>query len=226
MANKKHAKQTARKKTPAKSSAPSRREKGPARAKPAATKKAAKPAAPPRKQTPPGRQPAKPAKSPLAKLRDGAVDSRKPAADSRKPAEPKPGKAARPVSKRIKTSELNRIRLFLSQKKVALTNHLQTELSELEKPEKRHRTDLEEIASDTHDTDSLCEIMDIEATQISQIDLALAKIDNGTYGVCEDCSGEIPLVRLQALPFATQCIDCRRKAEIQGQISASDTRLA
>jgi DnaK suppressor protein len=115
---------------------------------------------------------------------------------------------------------------MLAVKKQALSNHIQSELSELEKPEKRHRADLEEIASDTHDTDSLCEIMDIEVSQIDQIDQALSKIDNGTYGVCEDCGGEIPLPRLEALPFATQCIVCKRKAEITGQISTSDTASA
>ena len=53
----------------------------------------------------------------------------------------------------------------------------------------------------------------MEASQLGQIDLALKKIENGTYGICEDCGEEIPLVRLEALPFATQCIDCKRKAE-------------
>jgi RNA polymerase-binding protein DksA len=150
---------------------------------------------------------------PLARVK---APSQKTAPASAIKAPPKPSKPAR----RIPNSELNKIRSFLSQKKIALTNHLQSELSELEKPEKRHRTDLEEIASDTHDTDSLCEIMDIEASQIGQIDMALTKIDNGTYGICEDCGGEIPLIRLEALPFATQCIDCKRKAEIEGRISA------
>jgi len=133
---------------------------------------------------------------------------------------------AKPTNKRISSADLSRIRSVLSQKRLAISNHLQNELTELEKPEKRHRADLEEIASDTHDTDSLCEIMDIEATQIDQIEMALAKIDNGTYGVCEDCGKEIPLPRLEALPFATQCIDCKRRAEIQGQIAASDSSSA
>jgi len=150
---------------------------------------------------------------PLAKVKAGARETA-PAAAAKAPQ--KPAKPAR----RIPSGELNKIRTLLSQKKIALTNHLQSELSELEKPEKRHRTDLEEIASDTHDTDSLCEIMDIEASQIGQIDMALTKIDNGTYGICEDCGGEIPLIRLEALPFATQCIECKRKAEIEGRISA------
>jgi RNA polymerase-binding protein DksA len=208
MAKKKHGKPAAGKKARSRSSAPPRRDKAPAREKAA-----------PASRSRGARAPAKP---PLAKVRE-ATPGGKVEAGARQ--EPRKGKAVRTASRRIKAADLNRIRQFLAQKKIALTNHLQTELSELEKPEKRHRTDLEEIASDTHDTDSLCEIMDIEAHQIGQIDMALAKIDNGTYGVCEDCGGEIPLVRLQALPFATQCIECKRRAEIQGQISASDTRL-
>ena len=123
-------------------------------------------------------------------------------------------------TRKLPSQDLRRIRAALSEKKQAISNHLQSELRELEKPEKRHRADLEEMASDTHDTDSLCVIMDLEANQIDQINLALAKLDNGTYGVCEDCGQEIPLPRLEALPFATQCIACKRKAEIQGQIAA------
>jgi len=130
-------------------------------------------------------------------------------------------KPLKPTTRKIPHAELQRIRDLLAKKRLALTNHLETELTELEKPEKRHRTDLEEIASDTHDTDSLCEIMGMESNQIGQIEMALSKIDNGTYGVCEDCGGEIPIARLEALPFATQCIECKRKAEIEGQISSA-----
>jgi DnaK suppressor protein len=123
-------------------------------------------------------------------------------------------------ARKLSSRYLEQIRQLLQDKKKALTDHLQTELSELERPEKRHRSDLEEMASDTHDTDSLCQIMDIEATQITQIDLALRKIDNGTYGVCEDCGDEISLARLEALPFASQCIACKRKSELAAQFSS------
>lgn len=110
---------------------------------------------------------------------------------------------------------------MLDQKRRALTRHIQVELTELERPEKKHRADLEEIASDTHETDSLCEIMGIESTQIDQIEKALRQIQDGTYGVCEDCGGEIPLARLEALPFATQCVECKRRAEFAGRLSAA-----
>lgn len=44
---------------------------------------------------------------------------------------------------------------------------------------------------------------------IADIDRALAKIDAGTYGTCEQCGAEIPHARLQALPHATLCVGCK-----------------
>ena len=40
-----------------------------------------------------------------------------------------------------------------------------------------------------------------------------AKFDAGTYGTCETCGRPISEERLEAIPYATQCIDCRRRGE-------------
>ena len=45
---------------------------------------------------------------------------------------------------------------------------------------------------------------------IEAIDSALASIEAGTYGVCENCGGEIPPARLEALPATSMCVDCAR----------------
>ncbi len=44
---------------------------------------------------------------------------------------------------------------------------------------------------------------------VEEIDHALAKITNRTYGICESCGRLIPKQRLEALPFARLCIDCK-----------------
>ncbi len=41
---------------------------------------------------------------------------------------------------------------------------------------------------------------------------ALARIESGGYGVCESCGKAIPVERLEALPYATLCVDCAAKA--------------
>ena len=44
---------------------------------------------------------------------------------------------------------------------------------------------------------------------IEEIDRALVKITNGTYGICERCNQPIPKARLKALPYAAQCVACK-----------------
>jgi DnaK suppressor protein len=49
--------------------------------------------------------------------------------------------------------------------------------------------------------------------ELSQIERALTRWDDGTYGICESCQKLISLVRLVALPYATSCIYCERAME-------------
>ncbi len=48
---------------------------------------------------------------------------------------------------------------------------------------------------------------------VAQIDRALGKLENGSYGRCDKCGKPIGEDRLQAAPFATLCIDCKRLEE-------------
>ena len=48
---------------------------------------------------------------------------------------------------------------------------------------------------------------------IAEIDGALKRIDEGTYGTCVSCAEQIRFERLEATPWASLCIDCKRKAE-------------
>jgi DnaK suppressor protein len=45
------------------------------------------------------------------------------------------------------------------------------------------------------------------------IDAALGRIEDGTYGKCVNCGAQIPVERLEAMPWATLCIDCKRLEE-------------
>jgi DnaK suppressor protein len=48
---------------------------------------------------------------------------------------------------------------------------------------------------------------------LSQIDDAMRRMDAGTYGTCERCGETIEVARLEALPYATLCMDCKRRDE-------------
>ena len=52
------------------------------------------------------------------------------------------------------------------------------------------------------------------ATQaVDEIDRALSRMDNGGYGICERCGRKIAVARLEALPFAALCIECKSREE-------------
>ncbi|HEU4321186.1 MAG TPA: TraR/DksA C4-type zinc finger protein [Acidimicrobiia bacterium] len=46
------------------------------------------------------------------------------------------------------------------------------------------------------------------AASIADVDRALARLDEGTYGMCEVCGLEIPAARIEALPATTRCVTC------------------
>jgi RNA polymerase-binding protein DksA len=82
--------------------------------------------------------------------------------------------------------------------------------------------EVEEVASDNHlaETASATLGREIDYTLgdnaeqvLSEIDAALKRIDDGTYGTCTNCGQEIPRERLEANPWASLCIDCKRRAE-------------
>lgn len=50
-------------------------------------------------------------------------------------------------------------------------------------------------------------------SRLAEIDNALARLDGGSYGICADCAHDIPVKRLQALPFATLCVSCQSEAD-------------
>jgi len=48
---------------------------------------------------------------------------------------------------------------------------------------------------------------------LDEVDAALGRVDQGTYGVCESCGRDIPPARLEARPFARHCVTCAAREE-------------
>jgi DnaK suppressor protein len=63
-----------------------------------------------------------------------------------------------------------------------------------------------QVVTDRATADSIHRILDEDAIQAEH---ARARIAEGGYGVCEDCSGKIAPERLEALPDATRCVSCQ-----------------
>lgn len=57
---------------------------------------------------------------------------------------------------------------------------------------------------------------------LNKIDEALRKLNEGTYGICEDCGNEINEERLKAIIFAIYCVDCMEKREFLEELASED----
>ena len=63
------------------------------------------------------------------------------------------------------------------------------------------------------DRNFMLRIRDRESKLIKKIKSALERIENGTYGICDQCGEDISVKRLKARPVTTQCIECKSKEE-------------
>jgi DnaK suppressor protein len=88
-------------------------------------------------------------------------------------------------------------------------------------PSKAGRGDVSDLAADSLDGDTALQLAESGANEIAQIGKAISKMEDGDYGKCEICGEEIPWSRLEAVPYATTCIECKRLEEIKGSSSAN-----
>jgi DnaK suppressor protein len=73
--------------------------------------------------------------------------------------------------------------------------------------------DIYDQASSERDRELGLLLGDREREKIHNIDEALLRIDDGDYGICEECDEDIPLGRLKAMPFTRHCVKCKSDLE-------------
>ena len=73
--------------------------------------------------------------------------------------------------------------------------------------------DIYDQASSERDRELGLLLGDREREKLHNIDEALMRIEEGEYGICEECDEEIPIGRLKAMPFARYCVKCKSDLE-------------
>ncbi|MCP4003415.1 MAG: TraR/DksA family transcriptional regulator [bacterium] len=111
---------------------------------------------------------------------------------------------------------ISSMRELLLTRRDALRKALSGDLSLLRELNSATSGDVADCALDAAQDELTCQLAEVEARELTSIDNALQRMRDGEYGGCETCGCEIPLARLQALPYATMCIQCQREAERQG----------
>src|SRR5229473_7029315 len=108
---------------------------------------------------------------------------------------------------------LAKVREHLDDMKAKLLQEIDSELRAEREANKDEGMDTYDLASEERDREINFILSDRERVKIKQIDDALDRLDQGTYGVCESCGLEIAEERLQAMPFTRLCRDCQQEQE-------------
>ena len=72
---------------------------------------------------------------------------------------------------------------------------------------------LADMAADTYERELSMNIVSSEQQILYQIDDAFKRLDDGSYGICQQCNQPIAMSRLKAVPYASLCISCQRSKE-------------
>ena len=114
---------------------------------------------------------------------------------------------------------MTKMREVLIVRRDALRKALAGDLSLLKELREQSSGDVVDFALDAAQDEISSQLAEVESRELAHIEAALEKMREGTYGKCEGCSENIPLVRMQALPYATYCIECQTELEKTGELS-------
>src|SRR6266478_8936063 len=105
------------------------------------------------------------------------------------------------------------LRQHLLDMKTKLLEEMESESKAERESNKDEGMDTYDLASEERDREINFILSDRERVKIKQIDDALARLGDGSYGVCESCGLEIAEERLRAMPFTRLCRDCQQDQE-------------
>ena len=118
-----------------------------------------------------------------------------------------------PESKRMNAKETKKFKEQLLHLKEELLSLVRaTTENEKEYPSSEVGDSIDQ-AADSSARELLFELNDSERHRLEDIDRALQKIEQGRFGVCENCGEKISKKRLQAVPYARFCINCKARME-------------
>ncbi len=146
-------------------------------------------------------------------VRSGGSKPKKAASEDSAPAQPK--KPATKSGGAKRTKRIEEMRTLLLERREALIKEMWQNLKYQSSPP-ASKGDSSDHAADAVDSDTAMHLAESGSSEVAQINAALEHTENGTYGLCDTCSEQIPWSRLKALPYATLCVKCKELEELKG----------
>jgi len=114
---------------------------------------------------------------------------------------------------RMTKKEMEKYRRLLDEKKAALSAELAKTRSAEEETTEESTQDIADKAVSSYTREFLYSLTDGERSTLLQIDDALGRIEDASYGLCLSCSSLMTEKRLNAVPWAPYCLDCQELSE-------------
>lgn len=114
----------------------------------------------------------------------------------------------------LSPQRIERLRGYLIEHQASLRQQIAGLASAAQESHGGPSNHMAEDATATFDQETTVSLQHGHERTLSQVDLALERISDGTYGSCERCGGEIDFARLKAVPYASLCMQCQRLLEL------------
>ncbi len=116
-------------------------------------------------------------------------------------------------SAKMPKKELEKYRRLLQEKKSSLLSELAKTRNAEEETTAESTQDIADKAVSSYTREFLYSLNDTERNTVQLIDQALARIEDGTYGLCLNCGNPMSEKRLTAIPWSRHCVDCQELQE-------------
>lgn len=116
----------------------------------------------------------------------------------------------------VASSNLDELRDALELEREDLVKQIKSLSSASLRSNRQAGEELADVGSDDFIRETELHLMTEEGKRLVLINAALENMENGSYGICADCSEPISIGRLKAKPYATLCIDCKSARERNG----------
>ena len=114
---------------------------------------------------------------------------------------------------------LKKAKEALETMRAQLVRHGRQEISEGRDQQKDEGMDTYDLASEARDREISNILTDRDRDKVQAIDEALSRVEDGSYGMCEACEGDIAEARLEALPFTRLCVQCQGEREKEAKMN-------
>lgn len=116
---------------------------------------------------------------------------------------------AKTISKQMTKAQIGHYKKILEEKAIELRKNMLTPAAANIVARREEPVDVADLSTQSHEEWIFLNRNSLDISLLRQIQEALTRIEDQTYGICQDCGTPISSKRLEAVPWATYCVQCQ-----------------